>query len=151
MNDDILERLIIDRCSGELEPDANALLAAWLERDPAAQARAKRIEETLRLARRILEEEPEPTMLRPSFRPTAWVPQWAGVAASFAAGLGLGWLALHRPSATQPPAAAIPAGAVDSSFWTRRPAPARSQTSVSPHLVLQWTSPVKEPVWRRQL
>ena len=50
MNNEVLERLLIDRAAGELPPDVEELLEAHLEQDPMARNEAAEIGETLRLA-----------------------------------------------------------------------------------------------------
>lgn len=118
MNQEIIERLVIDKASGELSPDAAALLDAWLGREPAALAQAANIDETLRLAKRALAGAEDHAVLRPQFRSPAWLRWTVGMAACFLAGLGLGLLPLRPPMVPPPPGAF--ATVPDAGFWLAR-------------------------------
>ncbi|MGA2175017.1 MAG: hypothetical protein ABSH38_08565 [Verrucomicrobiota bacterium] len=143
MNQEIVERLVIDKASGELTPDAAALLEAWLEREPGAKAGAAEIDETLRLAKRALGGAEEHAVLRPKFRSPAW-PRWAaGMAACFLAGLGLGLLPLRQPTVA-PPAENF-ATVNDAGFWSARRLHVSSSTSKVQGSRLIWKSPVTKP------
>jgi anti-sigma factor RsiW len=150
MNDEILERLLMDRCLGELSPDASALLDDWLGREPAAKAKAAELVDTLQLARHALRHDPAPAVLRPRFRAPAWIPSLAAMAACFAVGVGLTWLLL-RPLAPPQPVAAITAPAEDSTFWSRDRLQAFARPAISAQPLVQWTSPVRQPQFRKQL
>lgn len=54
MDAETLQRLMIDASLGALDADARALLRAYLEREPAAAARAAALEATAELARRVM-------------------------------------------------------------------------------------------------
>ena len=150
MNQEIFERLVIDKFSGELTPDVAALFDDWLNRQPAAKTEAARLEQTLQLARRALLEGDEPALVRQRFRPVAWLPRMAALAACFAAGLAVEWFALRQP-ALPPPLAAMATPLADSSFWSRRNWEALAQKSPLSQPLLRWTSPVREPQLRSQL
>jgi len=143
MNQEIIERLIIDKASGELPLDTAALLDAWLVCEPGAKAEAVKIEETLRLAKRALAGKVEHTLLRPKFRRPVWLRWAAGMAACFLAGLGLGLLPLRHP--TQTPPAEYFAEANDAGFWSARRLHATGLTIKVQSSKLIWKSPVTRP------
>jgi hypothetical protein len=171
MNQDILERLVIDKCSGELSPDAAALLEAWLNREPGAKENAAKIEETLRLAKRALHEAEEPEVARPRFNRSRWLPLIAALAACFAAGLFFGGLVLRQselPPAPEsspyytalgwpsrppflPPPAEGPAPVAEAGFWSQRRWQASGPKWSPSQPLWEWTSPVREPQLRAQL
>jgi anti-sigma factor RsiW len=145
MNQEIIERLVIDRASGELTPDTAALLEDLLGREPAAQAEAAKIEETLRLAKRALAGAEDRAVLRPSFRSPVWVRWAAGMAACFLAGLGLGLLPV-RQRAVAPPAPVF-ATASDAGFWSARRLHVIGSNFKVQGSRLIWKSPVTKPQW----
>src|ERR1051325_3403125 len=57
MNNEVLERLLIDHDAGELSPDVEELLENHLQQDPAARVKASELRETLQLARLALASE----------------------------------------------------------------------------------------------
>jgi len=147
MKNDVLERLLIDRAAGELPRDVEVLLESHLEREPAARTDALEIEETLRLARLVLTEQPVVTPL-PSQKTPKWV--WA-MAACFACGLLLGMLVVRERN-VQPMVgvAAISRSAVttaseQSNFWSiQHFQGASSATAKLPNHVV-WASVFKKP------
>jgi len=143
MNQEIIERLVIDKASGELTPDTAALLDDWLRHEPGAKAEAAEIEETLALAKRALAREEEKAILRPKFRHAAWLPWAAGMAACFVAGIGLGLLPLRQPM-LKPPVANF-AAAPDAGFWSvhRLQMTGPAAKVQGPRLI--WKSPVRKP------
>jgi ferric-dicitrate binding protein FerR (iron transport regulator) len=143
MNQEIIERLVIDKASGELTPDAAALLDDWLRREPGAKAEAAEIEETLALAKRALIHEEEKAILRPKFRRPAWLPWAAGMAACFVAGLALGLLALRQPT-LKPPVENL-AAAPDAGFWSARRLQMTSPAAKVQGPRLIWKSPIRKP------
>jgi anti-sigma factor RsiW len=172
MNPEALERLVIDRASGELPPDTAALLEDYLQTVPPAAEAAARIEQTLLLAKQALASPREMTLPAPSFdrplrvleRETA--PDWRlaqmawGMAACFVGGLLVAWLLLRAPAPTLAPApsrqlaavtpatsAAAPAVAAESGFWSVARLYQATLRSASPptHSRLIWESPVKQP------
>jgi anti-sigma factor RsiW len=150
MNEEIIERLLIDKASGELPADASALLDAWLAREPDARAQARQIDDTLRLAKLALAGPAETALLRPRFQPPAWFRRAALMAACFAAGLGLGLFLLRQP-ALAPPAASF-AAASDAGFWSSSRLRASSSITGAPGAKfsaqgarLIWKSPVTRP------
>ena len=54
MKPDILERLLMDRALGRLDPDAEVLLAGYLANDPAAATQARELHETVSLATEVM-------------------------------------------------------------------------------------------------
>lgn len=103
MDAETLERLLMDRALGGLTADVEDLLAACLERDAEAAARAREFEAAAVAARQVLRSR-APAALPPfpaarihkleqARRRLAWVRSVAGVAASLIIGVGLGsWL-----------------------------------------------------------
>jgi len=59
IDDEIIERLTMDRVCGELGDDAAVLLEAWLDTDHAAGQKAEKITETYRLAESAMEQKAE--------------------------------------------------------------------------------------------
>jgi anti-sigma factor RsiW len=165
MNAETLERLLIDRASGELPPDTSELLEAYLQATPQNAAAADAIKETLLLAKKSLTPSSTPALPPPDFvRPTIFsVPanspnwrfaQWAyGMAACFIGGLVLGWFVTRAP--VQPPQRAPivinqPASqpvAVASGFWSasRLYQAASTAPAVSTRSRIFWESPVRQP------
>lgn len=160
MNHDVLERLLMDRALGGLPLDVNALLNAYLERDPAAAAKAAKMDETVDLATRALKPKTQPALpplkvqpfvlpeARPSRNRMAWA---AGIAAAFVLGAGLGAMFLHSNPPTPSRAVVVdvvrstesqPSGIWSRSRWTNRLA--RASSPEEPRLT--WISPVKRPV-----
>lgn len=161
MNQETLERLIIDRAFGELPPDVETLLDAYLANDPAQAACTREISQTLSYAQEAMKPR-QPVALPPlkvtplrtpqkvtriSFR----LLQPARMAAAFALGLGLGLVVWHRsaPVQVQPGAfasASPKAESAPSTIWsadrwinleTKGPSPRTPR--------LSWSSPVKKP------
>ncbi|HOB76342.1 MAG TPA: hypothetical protein PKG54_17665 [Phycisphaerae bacterium] len=109
MDSTTLERLLMDRALGQLSPDTEALLAAWLAEHPAARTLGEEIELTVAAARNTLTAGPAIPV--PSF-PAAEIVRragrswsmWrmAGKAASLAACvlLGIGLHALWNSEAS---------------------------------------------------
>jgi anti-sigma factor RsiW len=164
MDIETLERLLIDRAAGELPPDTTALLDAFLEKEPELAALALRTDETIRLAKQVL-DAPRPVRL-PPLKTAAllrgrertsvarrWRNDWAyGMAACFAAGLVAGLLVLREMTlpVARPPArnggTVAQATPVESEFWSVQNL--RSQNrNASPgvHSQLIWDSPVRKP------
>jgi anti-sigma factor RsiW len=146
MTSEALERLLIDRASGDLEPDVKELLEAHLEHDPAARKEAREIEETLRLARRALADQKVVPL--PQSRPSWRVPSWAwAMAACFICGLFLGIFGARERSAA-PSIAFVPAPTTvaESGFWSASRFRARlSPVSVKSENRVIWKSPVRKP------
>jgi anti-sigma factor RsiW len=72
MNDETIERLIMDRALGALEDDVAALLDAYLKADPRAAERARQASETVDLARRVLAAPASGESPAPPF-PRLWI------------------------------------------------------------------------------
>lgn len=167
MNQEILERLLIDRAAGELPPDTTALLEDYLAGKKELAAEAAQIEETMRLAKQAMAGSRTPVL--PPMRPTVKLtvidggkkstqrlPYWAyGMAACFAAGLMLGLLAMrggNLPTAvvikTEQPAAAavVKAPSAEPGFWSlARLQSVKHVAATKPDYQITWTSPVKRP------
>jgi anti-sigma factor RsiW len=169
-----LEALLIDRAVGELAPDVEALLTAYLNQDPAAAQAARQVEETMDLARQVVALPRTENLPEPRFQPARWrawvLPAWHqlfhryGWAAGIAAGLAVGgWLAAlqwrqhdARVAATrmvrQRTAAVVatvtspaPAPAA-TTFWTARPwLQKREPVAAKSQYSLVWDSPAKKP------
>ena len=65
MKPDILERLLMDRALGSLNPDAEVLLADYLANDPSAATQARELQETVQLATEVM-RHPAPVVEMPS-------------------------------------------------------------------------------------
>jgi anti-sigma factor RsiW len=164
MDTETLERLLIDRASGELPPDTIALLDALLEKEPELAALARRTNEAIRLAKEVL-DAPRPVRLPPLKTATLlhgrgrmsgarqWRGDWVyGMAACFAAGLVAGLLVLRempvpvvRPQA-QSAGGAAQAPRVESEFWSvQNLRSANRNASQGVHSQLIWDSPVRKP------
>ncbi len=118
MKPDILERLMMDRALGRLDPDTEVLLADYLANDPAAATQAHELQETVQLATKVM-RRPAPTVKIPTqIHRLVWrhrAEQVLALAASFVIGVGLTALLIHetylpisavvasRPAATNPP------------------------------------------------
>jgi anti-sigma factor RsiW len=152
MNNEVLERLLIDRAAGELSPDVEELLEAHLQQDPAARKEAAEIGETLRLARLALAGQPAVALPVP--RPPWPVPNWAWrMAACFVCGLLLGIFAIRGRNEAPRVTASIPshemaakATADESGIWSAR----RFRAGLPPATVkaenrIIWQSPVRKP------
>lgn len=169
MHSETLERLLMDRALGELSPDVQALLAAYLEHDPAAAERAHEFDDAAAAARDVLRHE-LPTSLTPlstarlhaldqARRRLVWVRNVAGIAASLIIGIGVGaWLTPNAagrapspmpPVVHQPPDANLLAPAPpppSSGFWsTDRLARAHRRSDPGPAARLIWDSPTTTP------
>jgi len=112
MNDEILERLLIDDAMGQLPADVKALLAAHLASSPEARKIAEEIDATVNLAAKAL---PRPRIATPVPSP---IPRLIGrdrihrllaLAASFVAGAGFAFLGLKGATLRSGPAAPMPA------------------------------------------
>ncbi len=92
MKPDILERLLMDRALGRLDPDAEVLLADYLANDPAAATQARELQETVRLATEVM-RRPAPVVEMPNqVHRLVWrhrAEQVFALAASFVIGVGL--------------------------------------------------------------
>ena len=160
MNQDVLDRLLMDRALGALPLDVNALLNAYLEREPAMAARAVEMDQTLALAKRALQPHAEPALPPLKVRPLAagevnMVPRnrlmWAvGLAAAFVLGIGLSAMFLHStPTPARPVVVEVvrPVDAGPSGFWSRaRWTNLLAKASQPEEPRLTWISPVKRPV-----
>ena len=98
MKPDILERLLMDRALGRLDPDAEMLLADYLTNDPAAATQARELQETVHLATKAL-RRPAPVVEIPNqIHRLVWrhrAEQALALAASFVIGVGLTALVIH--------------------------------------------------------
>jgi anti-sigma factor RsiW len=141
MKPDILERLLMDRALGHLDPDAEVLLADYLVNDPAAATQARDLQETVRLATEVM-RRPAPVVEMPTqIHQLVWrrrTERMLALAASFVVGAGLTALLIHETY--------LPIGAVVAS----RPA-----TTGSPKVAVLRPSLVKGqieslPFWSNQ-
>jgi len=98
MKPDILERLLIDRALGRLDPDAEVLLVDYLANDPAAATQARELQETVELATKVM-RGPAPAVKMPTqIHQLVWrhrTERVLALAASFIIGMGLTALLLH--------------------------------------------------------
>jgi len=92
MKPDILERLLMDRALGSLNPDAEVLLADYLANDPAAAVQARELQETVHLATEVM-RRPAPVVEMPTqIHQLVWrrrAERLLALAASFIIGVGL--------------------------------------------------------------
>ena len=152
MNNEVLERLLIDSASGELAPDVAELLEAHLQQNPAARKEAAEVGETLRLAQLALAGQPSAAL--PVVRPSWRVPTWAlGMAACFICGLSLGILGMRGRNEPPRITASIRSQEMSavktvagSGLWSAR----RFRAGLSPSAVaagnrIIWKSPVRKP------
>jgi hypothetical protein len=164
MNPEILERLLIDRASGELSPDVVALLAAYVSTDSESASQAAQINETLDLAKQALALRPQSALPSARFACQSsiplsgscahwWTSRWAyGMAACFAGGLALGLLA-SRDTPRSPAEEFLSknpvpnkAAAVETTFWTpQRLYPRHPAAVTNNNSRLIWKSPVRKP------
>jgi hypothetical protein len=120
MDSKTLDRLLIDDALGALPEDVRALLAAYVAAaGPQAAAEAEVYRQTAGLARRALVQPSAKTVALPPFRAGAahrtggawrWTGRAAALAASLAAGLGLGFLMFSHAAPAEkvpPPQVAI--------------------------------------------
>jgi anti-sigma factor RsiW len=98
MKSDVLERLLMDRALGHLEPDVEALLADYLVRDNAAATQAQELENVVHRASEAV-RRPAVTIELPSqIHRLMWrhrAEQVFALAASFVVGVGITALALR--------------------------------------------------------
>ena len=102
MKPDVLERLLLDRALGRLEPDVDTLLADYLDDDASAASQARELQEVVHLAKeavrqRVLAIEPPPQFQRLIWRHRA--ERVLALAASFVIGVGITALALRAKRA----------------------------------------------------
>jgi hypothetical protein len=167
MDRDALERLLIDRGLGQLAPDTELLLTAYLEHDSPAGERARSFDDTANLARRALRSEPGASLppfprdrmleAERSWRRWRFARGGASLAACLVLGLGLGWGMFRTPQAARGPQHLIGGthwvrheattdGQDVSDFWSatrlyQRAVAERRQES--PRLI--WDSPLAQP------
>ena len=152
MNNEVLERLLIDRSAGELPPDVEELLEAHLLENPPARKEAVQIGETLRLARLALAGQPAVPL--PVLQPAWHVPNWAWrMAACFVCGLSLGIFAMRGRNEPLRVTASIPGHEIaaittadESGIWSAlRFRDGLSSVTVKAEDRIIWKSPVREP------
>ncbi len=165
MKPETLDALLIDRSLGELSPEVEELLLAYLEADPAAAGRQTGLDATLRTARESVAlklDRPRRTTpfaelsqgrpWRPRVR-IAW-PEILRLAAGLAAGIVLGWQITRGPGAPKPESSTAlhavaalgeskpsPAG-----FWSVTRALAQTDGRAARR---QDRGPAGSPLWRR--
>ena len=98
MKPDVMERLLLDRALGRLDPDVDALLADYLVNDASAATKARELQDVVHLANQavrqpVLAVEPPNQIHRIVWRHRA--EQVLALAASFAIGVGITALALR--------------------------------------------------------
>ena len=110
MNDEILERLLIDRAMGQLSDDVAALLSAHLASSPEAPKLAEEIEATVSLAAKVLPRAravaPMPSPI-PRLIAKDRIHRVLALAASFVVGAGFAFLELKRTMSHSERAATI--------------------------------------------
>jgi hypothetical protein len=98
MKPDVMERLLLDRALGRLDPDVDALLADYLVNDASAATQARELQDVVHLASQavrqpLLAVEPPNQIHRIVWRHRA--EQALALAASFVIGVGITALALR--------------------------------------------------------
>ena len=98
MKPDVIERLLLDRALGRLDPDVDALLADYLANDPSAATQARELQAVVRLASEAV-RQPVPAVELPSqIHRLVWrhrAEQALALAASFVIGVGITALVLR--------------------------------------------------------
>jgi len=92
MKPDILERLLMDRALGRLDPDAEVLLTDYLANDPAAAAQARELQETVSLATEVMRRPTSAVEMPTQIHQLVWrhrTERVLALAASFVIGMGL--------------------------------------------------------------
>lgn len=98
MKPDGLERLLIDRALGRLEPDVEALLADFLAANPAVAAQARELQDVVQLATGVVRSPVPVTEMPNQIHWFLWrhrAQQALALAASFVVGVGITALALR--------------------------------------------------------
>jgi anti-sigma factor RsiW len=168
MNDETLERLLLDRALGALDADVEALLAAHLAGDPAAARRAAAFNDAAALARQALPPGPRDAPPALSFgqleridrvrRQLVRIRTVGGMVAALVLGVGVGaWLTRTAlsplPSAPPPRIVQTPTGASHEAaddgagLWSQRrwlAARANQQQDDRPARLI-WESPFARP------
>lgn len=98
MKPDVIERLLLDRALGRLDPDVDALLADYLANDASAATQARQLQDVVHLASEAVRQpglaiEPPNQIHRLIWRHRA--EQALALAASFVIGVGITALALR--------------------------------------------------------
>jgi anti-sigma factor RsiW len=159
MNEQALEKLLMDDALGALSPEASELLAEYVRANPGAESESKHWRAIANSARRAL-DAPQSASL-PEFRLRQFrlvdtrriLGYGLATAAATAIGIGIGrFLPAERPVGS-PMALVVPAGfarASESSgagdFWSsQRLLASAASAHRSSGRPLLWTSPAKEP------
>jgi anti-sigma factor RsiW len=98
MKPDVLERLLMDRALGRLEPDVEALLADFLADNPTATAQAQELQDAVHLATEVVRSPVTVAEMPNQIHRFLWrhrAEQVLALAASFVVGVGITALALH--------------------------------------------------------
>lgn len=98
MKPDVIERLLMDRALGHLDPDVDALLSDYLANDASAATQARELQSLVHLASEAVRQQ-VPAVEPPSqFHRLVWrhrTEQALALAASFVIGAGITALALR--------------------------------------------------------
>src|SRR5580698_1944933 len=98
MKPDVLERLLMDRALGRLEPDVEVLIADFLADDPTAVAQAQELQDAVQLATEVVRSPVLVPEVPNQIRRYIWrrrAEQVLALAASFVIGVGITALALR--------------------------------------------------------
>jgi anti-sigma factor RsiW len=101
MKPDILERLLMDRALGRLDPDTEVLLTDYLANDPTAAAQARALQETVQLATAVMRRPASIVEMPTQIHQLVWrhrTERVLALAASFIIGVGLTALLIHTTS-----------------------------------------------------
>ena len=168
MNRDAIERLLIDRALGSLDPDTRELLEAYLEHDKAAAASARVLMAVADLARQAMPAsgaEPVPLPLPRSILAQAYlgprrirlVRLVDSMAACLLLGIGVGaWIArpartvVERPQASaamvaNPPQARLTKHGCTGLWSLKRLYEERRESEPSERVQVKWISPLRAP------
>jgi len=114
MNNEILERLLIDRAMGQLSEDVEALLSVHLASSPAGRELAEEIAATVSLAAEVFPSAriatPVPSPI-PRLIESDRIRRFLALAASFVVGAGFAFLGLKGTTWHSERAATIPTAA----------------------------------------
>lgn len=168
LNPETLERILFDKSLGELPPDVEALLKAYLQDQPQAVHLAEETERTVNMARSALYSGPQttPTDLpppsflragaladRPKRKPHRWLRLIPAAAAMIVLAFWLGTQYSAAPVAQQPThqiADARPKPRITTTtsggFWSvARLHRSISQSNAKNHATIRWPGPLRRP------
>ena len=152
MDKETLDRLLIDRALGALEPDVKELLDAYLQQAGVSADPYSETEDVVRLSRNLLKTEGEAVL--PAFRGPKSVRnrqrqfvilQTTGIAAMLLIGffIGRGRVADNEPVSKCPVVVSVASAPSDSGIWSINRF--RKLSTSNRRSTWKWTSPVRQP------